>query len=237
MRATLFHRCETAFPPNRTASHTNIRSTYRNTCHETQDLLYRPLAEAREPHYATATVNRLFPQRACLLLIDVQEAFLPAIHQMDRVERNLLGLLRLGRRMGLPVVASEQYPQGLGPTLPALAREIDPFSPVTKTHFDACREPAFLPRIHATGATQIIAAGVETHVCVQQTARSLARRGYQLHVVADACLSRSPENHAIGLGLMRDAGITITSTEAVLMELLGEARGPLFKEALAFLKG
>jgi len=196
-----------------------------------------PVAARAAGHYANETMLSLHPSRCCLLVIDVQEAFLPAIHRIDRVERNLLGLLHLGHRMGLPVVATEQYPQGLGPTLPALAREIAGFSPITKTHFDACREPTFLPQIHATTATQIVAAGVETHVCVQQTARSLARRGYHLYVVADACSSRTPENHAIGLDLMRDAGITITSTEAVLMELLGEARGPLFKETLGFLKG
>jgi len=170
-------------------------------------------------------------------MIDVQEGFLPAIHQIERVERNLRGLLHLGRLHGLGVVATEQYPRGLGPTLPALADEIEPFDPFTKTHFDACCEPGFLSRIHTTGATDIIAAGVESHVCVQQTCRALARRGYRLHVVADACSSRTPENHAIGIGLMRDAGISITSTEAVLMELLGDARGPLFKETLAFLKG
>jgi len=135
------------------------------------------------------------------------------------------------------VVVTEQYPQGLGPTLPALAAEIDPFAPFAKTHFDACRAPGFLPRIHATGATQIIAAGIESHVCVQQTCRSLARRGYQLSVAEDACSSRTPENHAIGIGLMHEAGISITSTEALLMELLGDARGALFKETLAFLKG
>lgn len=188
-------------------------------------------------HYAIGPMGSLHPDRCCLLVIDVQEAFLPAIHQFDRVEANLRGLLHMGRRHGLPVVATEQYPKGLGPTLPSLVAEMDPFDPLTKTHFDACREPGFLPLIHATGATQIIVAGVESHVCVQQTCRSLARRGYRLHVVADACSSRTPENQAIGLGLMREAGISITSTEAILMELLGDARGELFKETLAVLKG
>ncbi|PIW82939.1 MAG: hydrolase [Nitrospirae bacterium CG_4_8_14_3_um_filter_70_85] len=195
------------------------------------------MAAAGGPHYATGSMGPLHPNRCCLLVIDVQERFLPAIHQLDQVVHNLRGLLRLGRRLGVGVVVTEQYPRGLGATLPAVAAEIDPFVPFPKTHFDACREPGFLPLIHATGATEIIVAGVESHVCVQQTCRALARRGYHLHVVADACASRTPENHAIGLGLMREAAISITSTEAVLMELLGDARGELFKESLAFLKG
>ena len=181
-------------------------------------------------------MQRLSRGRAVLLVVDVQEKFVPAVHAMDRVERNLRGLLRLCHRFEIPVLFTEQYPQGLGRTLPSLTSIYPSASPFEKTHFDACLEPGFMERFRLLHRKQVMIAGIESHVCVQQTARALREHGYDLYAIADAISSRTPENLDIGLGLMRQSGIAITSTETVLMELLISSKDRLFKEVLEFLK-
>jgi nicotinamidase-related amidase len=182
-------------------------------------------------------MQRLSRGRALLLVLDVQEKFAPAVHGMQRVEHNLQGLLRLCHSLEMPVLFTEQYPQGLGRTLPSLTAAYPSASPFEKTHFDACLEPGFMERFRLLHRKQILIAGIESHVCVQQTARALQEHGYDLYAIADAISSRTPENRDIGLGLMRQSGVAITSTEAVLMELLISAKDRLFKEVLDFLKG
>jgi nicotinamidase-related amidase len=181
-------------------------------------------------------MQRLSRGRALLLVLDVQERFVPAIHDMERVEHNLLGLLRLCRSFDMPVLFTEQYPQGLGPTLPSLTEIYPSATPFEKTHFDACLEPGFMERFRLLHRKQVLIAGIESHVCVQQTARALQEHGYDPYAIADAISSRTRENRDIGLGLMRQCGIGITSTEAVVMELLITAKDRLFKDVLAFLK-
>jgi nicotinamidase-related amidase len=181
-------------------------------------------------------MQRLSRGRTLLLVVDVQERFVPAIHGMDRMERNLQGLLRLCRGLEIPVLFTEQYPQGLGRTLPSLTALCPSATPFEKTHFDACLEPGFMERFRQLHRKQVLIAGIESHVCVQQTARALREHGYDLYAIADAISSRTPENRDIGLGLMRQSGVAITSTEAVLMEVLVSAEDRLFKEVLDFFK-
>jgi nicotinamidase-related amidase len=181
-------------------------------------------------------MQRLSRGRALLLVVDVQEKFVPAIHGIERVERNLQGLLRLFRRFEIPVLFTEQYPKGLGHTLPSLTAAYPSATPFEKTHFDACLEPGFMERFRLLHRKQVLIAGIESHVCVQQTARALKEHGYDLYAIADAISSRTQDNRDIGLGLMRQSGVAITSTEAVLMELLISAEDRLFKEVLDFLK-
>lgn len=182
-------------------------------------------------------MQRLSRGRTLLLVVDVQEKFVPAIHRIDHVEHHLRGLLWLCQRLEIPVLFTEQYPQGLGRTLASLAA-LHPAAatPCEKTHFDACLEPGFIEQFRRIHRKQVLVAGIESHVCVQQTARSLKENGYDLYAIADAISSRTAENREIGLGLMHQAGIAITSTEAVIMELLISAQDPLFKEVLGFLK-
>ncbi|MGD2062537.1 MAG: hydrolase [Nitrospirota bacterium] len=168
--------------------------------------------------------------------MDVQERFVPAVHGMEHVERNLRGLLRLCHGLEMPVLFTEQYPEGLGRTLHSLTTLYPSAVPFEKTHFDACLEPGFMERFRPLHRKQVLIAGIESHVCVQQTARSLRESGYDPYAIADAIASRTPENRDIGLGLMRQCGVAITSTEAVLMELLISAEDRLFKEVLDFLK-
>jgi nicotinamidase-related amidase len=126
-------------------------------------------------------------------------------------------------------VHTEQYPKGLGPTVPELRAALEPAAPVEKLTFDCCGEPTFAPALDAAGRPAVIVCGMETHICVLQTVLGLLARGATVHVAADAVCSRDPENARVALELMRDAGAVVTCTETVLFQLLERAGTPEFK--------
>lgn len=165
-----------------------------------------------------------------LILVDVQEAFRPVIDGFDRVVANC-GLLAEGfAELGLPVLVSEQYPKGLGHTVPELAERLpEETEPVEKLRFSAVGVPGIDERIAAGGRRQWVVAGIEAHVCVSQTVHDLIARGHEVHVAGDAVSSRAASNREIGLDKMRLAGARVTSTEMALFELLEEAGSPEFK--------
>lgn len=143
--------------------------------------------------------------------------------------RNVTHLLTLAARMGLPVVATEQYPKGLGPTLEPVAALL-PQPAIAKTAFSAMRDDAARAAIEATGRRTLIVVGIETHICVFQTVRDLVAAGYAVQVPGDAVASRAKGNWRSGLDLCARAGAVITNTEAALFDLLEVGRGPVFKE-------
>ncbi len=174
-----------------------------------------------------------------LLLVDVQERLFAAMPAQARtaVERNARILIEGAKVLGLPVFLSEQYPRGLGPTLPALVAALpEGVRPFEKLAFSCAEVPSFIEALAATGRRQVVLCGMETHVCVFQTARDLARGGADVHVASDAVCSRSVENREVGLGLLARAGATLSSTEAVLFDLLGRAGSPEFKAISALVK-
>ena len=170
-------------------------------------------------------------ERALLLVIDVQERLASAMPKDGeaRLERNAAVLIRAARRLGLPIVATEQYPKGLGHTVPAL-RELLAAAPVEKLEFSCGASQPIAREILRTGRKQVIALGMEAHVCVFQTVRDLLRGGFAVFVPEDAIVSRTEENRQVGLHLCEKAGATLTSTETVLFDLLGVAGTPEFKE-------
>jgi nicotinamidase-related amidase len=174
---------------------------------------------------------------ALLLVVDVQERLFKAMPQDGQAPlvKNLEILVKAARRLDVPVVASEQYPKGLGPTLPAL-REMLPAAPLEKLEFSCERNPKIAAAISQSGRRQVVVAGMETHVCVFQTVRDLTRQGFQVFVPRDAVISRTPDNRAAGLALCEKAGAVLTSTEAAVFDLLGSAGTPEFKELSALLK-
>jgi nicotinamidase-related amidase len=176
---------------------------------------------------------------ARLVVVDVQVRLAAAMPAQDRerVQRNLTVLVPAARALQVPVVATEQYPRGLGATEPELARLFAGEVPVVeKTTFSCCGADGFLERLSPTPGAQAVIAGMETHVCVLQTAFDLQARGMQVFVVADAVCSRDPRNHEHALQRLRHAGVVVTSTESVVFEWLGDARHPRFKELSALLK-
>ena len=175
----------------------------------------------------------LDPTRCLLLLIDAQERLAPAMPEapLAQARRNWDNLIYLAGALSLPLLASEQYPQGLGPTLPGLlppGAEILP-----KTSFSVMREPALAQRVAEhieAGRRHILVMGMETHICVALSALDLLSAGCAVSVVADACTSRRKADWRRGLDLCRDHGARVLSAETALFGLLQRAGGPLFKE-------
>jgi isochorismate hydrolase len=140
-------------------------------------------------------------------------------------------LLETARVLGVRVLVSEQYPKGLGPTVPELASSLAALgvTPLAKTTFDACSDLAIARRLSDLAPRAVVVAGMEAHVCVFQTARELVKRGYSTHVVADAVTSRREGNRRLGLALCERAGAVVTGTETVAFDLLGAAGTEAFK--------
>ncbi len=169
---------------------------------------------------------KLDPERAALVVIDVQEAFRKAIPDFDRVAAATATLIRGAAALDVPVVITEQYPKGLGETVPEVAERLpDGVEPIEKTAFSAAEADGF----DLGGREQAIVCGIETHVCVNQTVLDLLDGGIEVHVVADAVASRTDANRELGLAKAERAGAWLTSVETALFELLGRAGGERFK--------
>jgi nicotinamidase-related amidase len=174
-------------------------------------------------------------RRATLLIIDVQERLTAAMPEdvRERLERNVVILCEAARRFSIPVVISEQYPKGLGKTLAeveAAAATHPAVHRLEKVEFGVCQAPGFAAIDGAlAGRDQWIVTGMETHVCVYQSARALVARGRQVHVPEDAVASRTADNRRIGLHLIERIGAVPTATETVVFDLLGAAGGDDFK--------
>ncbi len=178
-------------------------------------------------------MDRLDPKTTLLLVVDVQEKLAAAMppEVLARLVDNTGILLETARLLGMPVVVSEQYPKGLGPTVGALAQRLAPLgvTPFAKTTFDACSDLAIARAISDRAPRAVVVVGMESHVCVFQTARELVKRRYATYVVGDAVASRREENRTLGLGLAERAGAVITGTETVAFDLLERAGTDAFK--------
>jgi nicotinamidase-related amidase len=170
--------------------------------------------------------------RAALVVVDVQEAFRPAVLDFDRVAAAAAALVRGARVLDLPVIVTQQYPKGLGATVPELAEYLDGIEPIDKVCFSAAAADGF----DLQGRDQALICGIESHVCVSQTAHDLLDRGVQVHVARDAVSSRTEENRELGLHKMEGAGAVVTSVETALFELLGAAGTDEFKQVQALVK-
>jgi nicotinamidase-related amidase len=168
--------------------------------------------------------------QSSLLIVDVQERLTPVMTDPRRVIHNCHVLIRSARRLGIPVLASEQYPKGLGATVVDLREEMPAGDILAKTHFSAAADPQILARIEASGRRQVAIAGIESHVCVLQTAIDLAARGFQPAVVMDACASRRADSEQMAWGRLRQEGVPLVSVEMALFEWLHQAGSPEFKE-------
>jgi nicotinamidase-related amidase len=164
---------------------------------------------------------KLDRNQAVVVLVDVQERLLPAMppERLQRLMKYAKAMLQAARELRIPVLAKEQYPKGLGATAPQL-RELLPGPPLVKMHFSCGADPAFAAALAATGRKQVIVVGIETHVCVFQTARDLVSMGYEVYVCADATASRSDEHRESGLELIRSAGGVIHNVESAIFDLL-----------------
>jgi nicotinamidase-related amidase len=180
----------------------------------------------------------LSAERAALVVVDIQEKLLPPIHEKERLVRNSQLLLRLAGILQIPVVATTQYAKGLGKTVPEIAALLPPPEPIDKLQFGCFGSEQFCSTLKALPGRRntVLLCGMETHICVMQTALGALAQGYLVHVASDAVGSRSEWNWKVGLERMRTAGALISSTEMIIYELLGGSGTAEFKQMLQYLK-
>jgi nicotinamidase-related amidase len=173
-----------------------------------------------------------------LAIVDVQERLFNAMdaERRDDMMANVKILASAARRLDIPVLLTEQYPKGLGRTLPELKALLPDTAPIEKTAFSCAQAEGFVDRLRALGADHVIVAGIEAHVCVLLTALDLLARDLRVSVVADAVCSRRAANLEVGLAQARQAGAVVTATETVVFQLLGRADTDAFRELSKLLR-
>ena len=173
---------------------------------------------------------------AVLIIIDIQGNLAQAMYDKENLFTNNVKLIKGFKALNLPIVFTEQIPQKLGKTLSVISQELEGIEPISKEDFSCWVEKNFKEKLEELNCKNIILAGIETHVCVYQTALDLISNGYTIHLVVDAVSSRTPENRQVGIDAMKSAGAHITSTEMVLFELLRTAADPKAKEFFKIVK-
>jgi nicotinamidase-related amidase len=166
------------------------------------------------------------PADAALLVIDVQQRLAPAIPAAPEVVARIAALIDKAREIRLPILATEQYSRGLGPTLPELRRRLAAGEVIEKIHFAAPREAAFAAALAAVGIDRVMVAGMEAHVCVQQTVLALLARGLAVTVVRDAVASRRDLDRRVALARLARAGAALADS-ATLLDAWSDAPVPL----------
>ncbi|ABF39674.1 isochorismatase hydrolase [Candidatus Koribacter versatilis Ellin345] len=181
----------------------------------------------------------LDPQQCALVVVDIQEKLLPSIANKELLVKNAQLLIRLAGMLELPTVLSTQYKRGLGETVPEIASLLPHAITLDKTEFGCFNNEGFCSAVKTLpgNRTTVLLCGMETHICVMQTALGAMSQGYIVHVASDAVGSRSEWNYHIGLNRMQDAGAVISSTEMMMYELLRSSSSAVFKELLPYLKG
>ena len=181
-----------------------------------------------------AIMDRFFldSKKAVLVVVDIQEKLCMAMDQevLAKLTKNTGILLEAAKTLDIPVIATEQYVKGLGPTIADLDEGLRDATRHEKMAFSCCGCGPFVEQIRAAGRKQIVVVGMETHVCVLQTVIDLLNDGFVVHLVGDAVMSRSPYNRDAAIGIMRQAGAVITCTESVLFQWLKVAGTESFKK-------
>ncbi len=171
-----------------------------------------------------------------LVVIDVQGRLAQIMYEKDRLFKSLKALVRGAKLLGIPILLTEQVPEKLGSTVPEVRELMSDSEAISKNSFSCVREEVFRERLEGLGRRNVVLAGIETHVCVYQTARDLLELGYRVEVVTDAVSSRSAENRTIGLTRMKSEGAHLTSVEMVLFELQEVAEGERFRKLSRLIK-
>jgi nicotinamidase-related amidase len=170
-----------------------------------------------------------------LLVIDIQGKLASLMYEKQRLYDNAARMIRGAGVLGIDVICTEQYPDGLGSTVPEIAEHLN-VEAIPKLAFSCCGEEAFVTALKHTGCTQVLLIGIETHICVYQTAMDLLAGGYEVYVVSDAVSSRTESNRQLGLQRLKDAGAVMTGVEMALFEILKVAKGDQFKQIARIVK-
>jgi len=172
-----------------------------------------------------------------LVVIDFQDSLMKRIPVAEKIVREAVRLIRFANLLELPVLWTEQYPKGLGPTIPELAGEMQGIKAIEKTAFGCMGDSGFVSALEATGKTQLLITGVETHVCVMQTALGAVERGFEAWVVSDAVGAREEAQHQAGVERIKNGPCQLVTAEMAMFEILEKAGTPEFKKCLPLLKG
>ena len=176
------------------------------------------------------TLAKLTTDNAVLVLIDFQERLFPVMHDGEKLLRNVVKLIQGAKALEIPVLITEQYPRGLGPTLPEIKELLPDITPIEKISFNCCDEEKFNVALAPLHRKQVLVAGIEAHICVYQTAVALSGAGYEVQIIVDAISSRDPENKQVTMFKLGNGGINLTTVEMALFELLKTGSGDVFKQ-------
>jgi len=171
-----------------------------------------------------------------LVIIDVQGKLAQLMHKKEELFENLQKIIKGARVLGIPIIWLEQNPEGLGTTVPEVSNLLGDIKPISKFSFSCCGDERFVSTLNSCNRKQVLLAGIETHICVYQTAMDLVASGYEVQIVADAISSRTKNNKKIGLERIKEVGASLTSTETALFELLRTAKAEKFKEVARIVK-
>jgi nicotinamidase-related amidase len=171
-----------------------------------------------------------------LIAVDMQEKLTRAMYDRESLVKSSVQIVTGAKILEVPVIWTEQNPNGLGPTLPEIKQSLEGSQPIIKFSFSCCGNQEFMKALDASGRKQVLILGVECHVCVYQTVIDLIEKGYEVSVVSDAVSSRTLENKIVGLERVKQSGALITSAEMALFELLKVADGAKFKQILKVVK-
>lgn len=181
-------------------------------------------------------MNTLSAENSLVLIIDIQERLVAALNK-DIVVENAVKVAKAAKYLEIPVLLTEQYPKGLGHTVAQLKEALPDNSEVMeKTYFNALMEDGMLEKIKSYGKKQIVIFGIETHICVHQTASALVEAGFDVYVIKDACASRAKYEFKQGIDAMVANGVKVSCVEIALFEWLKGAKNPKFKEVQALIK-
>ena len=175
-------------------------------------------------------------QNSCLVVVDVQGKLAQLMYGKDVLFKNIQILIRAAQILKIPLLWCQQCPDALGPTVPEIAELLTDHEPIDKAAFSCCGVEPFNSTLNELARNQILLCGIETHVCIFQTAVDLVRKGFEVSVIADAVSSRTLANKQIGLERVAAEDATIYSTEMVLFELLRTAEHPRFREIAKLIK-
>lgn len=179
---------------------------------------------------------KLKASETVLVVVDVQERLARVMPRREQVEAAIRVLLRTAKLHDIPVIVTQQYTKGLGPTVEALAAELEGIEPVEKICFSSCGEEPFTRALDSLSRRKVILTGMEAHICVLQTALDLLDAGYTVHVPWDAVCSRIDGNRDAAMGFLERAGAFVTSSETAAFQILEKAGTPEFKEISSLLK-
>lgn len=182
-----------------------------------------------------STVKRLLPETSVVVVIDIQDKLLAKVPDAAALVRNAAFVLDVAAKLDVPVLATEQYPKGLGPTTPEIARRLPAALPA-KTTFSCCGAGTFLEELEMLRRPNVVLVGMETHVCVAQTALDLLHAGLHVFLAVDALASRNRIDHDTALRRLEQSGAVPTTVEAVAFEFVRDAAHARFKEVSALVK-